>query len=144
MKKPTKAKLKARSLAALEMAAEQRVAYLRGELDLVYTSSGLGYIIHYEGDGDIACDGQKVEVHFVGMLIKKREVFDETFSRHRGTRFQLGKGEVIVAWEEAMSILPRGTEATLIVPAKLGYGPKGRGQGIPPNSELLFYVEIED
>lgn len=144
MKKLTKAKLNARTDAALEWAAETQVAYLAGELELTYTPSGLGYVIHAEGQGALAKDGEKVEVHYVGMLSQNGKVFDETFSRARGTRFQLGRGEVVAGWDEAVALLPRGSEATLIVPAKLGYGPKGRGQGIPSNSELLFYVQVEE
>ena len=142
MKKPTKAKLRARSADRVAYAKELRQQFLDGELDVTYTDSGLGYVIHEAGEGVAPRVGKNVEVHYVGMLKDKPEVFDESFGNIRGARFVLGRGEVIEGWEEGIALLRWGDEATLIIPAKLGYGPKGRGQGIPPNSDLIFYVEI--
>ncbi|WP_116109193.1 FKBP-type peptidyl-prolyl cis-trans isomerase [Lewinella sp. IMCC34191] len=142
MKKPTKAKLRARAADRIAFAREVRQMYLDGELEPERTESGLGYVIHEAGEGRQPRRGQRVEVHYVGMLADKHGVFEESFSSPRGVRFLVGGGEVIPAWDEAMELLRWGDEATLFVPAKLGYGPKGRGQGIPPNSDLIFYVEI--
>ncbi|MGB3799048.1 MAG: FKBP-type peptidyl-prolyl cis-trans isomerase [Lewinella sp.] len=143
MKKPTKAKLQARATERIAFAQNVRREYLDGKLEPIRTPSGLGYLIHEAGEGIQPRVGQRVEVHYVGMLERKRGVFEESFSSPRGVRFLVGAGEVIPGWDEAMSLLRWGDEATLFVPAKLGYGPKGRGQGIPSNSNLIFYVEIE-
>lgn len=142
MKKPTKAKLRRRAEEHEALAKNIRQQYLNEELDVVRTASGLGYVIHQAGEGIAPKQGQKVEVHYVGILAEKPHVFDQSFGNIKGARFKLGAGEVIQGWDEGISLLRWGDEATLFIPAKLGYGPKGRGQGIPPNSELIFYVEI--
>jgi FKBP-type peptidyl-prolyl cis-trans isomerase len=142
MKKPTKAKLRQRSEAAIDFIKETRKAYLAGELDVKRTASGLGYVIHEAGEGLQPKAGQRVEVHYVGILEAKPSIFDESYSQPKGVRFLLGAGEVIAGWDEGIALLRWGDIATLVVPAKLGYGPKGRGQGIPSNSDLIFNVEI--
>ena len=142
MKKPTKAKLLARAADRIAFAEEVRRQYLAGELTPTRTPSGLGYLIHEAGEGVQPKPGQRVEVHYVGLLEARHGIFEESFSNVRGVRFLLGAGEVIPGWDEAMSLLRWGDEATLFVPSKLGYGPKGRGKGIPSNSDLIFYVEI--
>lgn len=142
MKKPTKAKLRARSADRIAFAKQVREEYLAGELDITRTPSGLGYIIHEAGEGVKPIVGQKVEVHYVGLLAQKAFVFDESFGSIKGVRFILGAGEVVPAWDEGIALLQWGDEATLFVPSDLGYGKAGRGQGIPPESELIFYVEI--
>ena len=142
MKKPTKAKLRRRSAERITFAEEMRQAWLNDELAITYTDSGLGYALYEGGEGVPARRGKKVEVHYVGMLAERGTVFEESFGNPRGARFVLGAGEVIEGWEEGIALLRQGDEAALIVPSKLGYGPKGRGQGIPPHSDLIFYVEI--
>lgn len=142
MKKLTKAKLRQRSEERIAFLKSVRQEYLNDELEVSYTPSGIGYVIHEEGDGRKPEHGQKVEVHYAGILARKPAVFDESFGNQKGARFVLGAGEVIAGWEEGIALLKEGDEATLFIPSKFGYGPKGRGQGIPPNSELIFYVEI--
>jgi FKBP-type peptidyl-prolyl cis-trans isomerase len=142
MKKPTKAKLRARSADRIAFAKQIRQEYLNGELDVIRTNSGLGYVIHEKGEGVAPKLGQKVEVHYVGLLAQKPTVFDETFGNIKGARFLLGAGEVISGWDEGIALLQWGDEATLFIPSELGYGAMGRGQGIPPHSDLIFYVEI--
>ena len=142
MKKPTKAKLRRRAEERHALALDLRGQYLADELELTYTPSGLGYYLHEEGEGPYPQLGKKVEVHYVGMLKDRPEVFEESFGNIRGARFVLGAGEVIAGWEEAIPLLALNTEALLTIPSKHGYGPKGRGQGIPSNSDLLFYVEV--
>lgn len=142
MKKPTKAKLRARSADRIAFAKKVRQEYLDWELDVTRTASGLGYVIHEHGEVIAPKIGQKVEVHYVGLLEQKPLVFDETFSNIRGARFILGTGEVIPGWDEGIALLRWGDEATLFIPSELGYAAEGRGQGIPGHSNLIFYVEI--
>jgi len=142
MKKPTKAKLRARSADRVAYAKQIRQEYLNGELDVIRTESGLGYVIHEKGEGIAPKIGQKVEVHYVGLLVQKPFVFDDSFGNIKGARFLLGAGQVIPGWDEGIALLRWGDEATLFIPSDLGYGPEGRGQGIPPHSDLIFYVEI--
>lgn len=144
MKKLTKSKLQKRSKDRIAFLMEVREDYLRGELEFTYTDAGVGYIVHEKGDGAQPNNGEKVEVHYVGVLEHKAKVFDETFSKNRGVRFILGSNEVISGWDLTIPLLNRGDEVSLFIPSKLAYGAKGRGQGIPSNSNLLFYIEIAE
>ncbi len=106
------------------------------------TDSGLKYIIHEPGNGAEAEPGQVVEVQYIGML-PDGTVFDQSFERGRAIAFRLGMGDVIPGWDEGIDQLREGARATLIIPASLGYGEQGSPPVIPPNSELVFYVEVE-
>jgi FKBP-type peptidyl-prolyl cis-trans isomerase len=50
---------------------------------------------------------------------------------------------VIPGWDEGISLLKEGAKATLFIPSELGYGEQGAPPVIPPNSELIFYVELQ-
>lgn len=116
--------------------------YLAGDLSPKRTRSGLGYVIHEEGDGPAPRPGKQVSVHYLGMLVMDGSVFDESFSQGKAFTFRLGTGEVIDGWDEGVDLLSVGDRATLFLPPKLGYGASGAGADIPPNSELLFLVEV--
>jgi FKBP-type peptidyl-prolyl cis-trans isomerase len=116
--------------------------YQAGDLKVKRTSSGLGYIIHEAADGDVPKHGKQVGVHYLGMLVMDGSIFDESFSRGQSISFRLGLGQVIDGWDEGIDLLTVGDRATFFIPPKLGYGSAGAGADIPPNSELLFYVEL--
>ena len=120
--------------------------YKAGELDdeLQTTESGLRYIIHEEGDGPEAEAGQTVSVQYIGRLASDGTIFDQSFERGAAIDFPLGQGNVIPGWDEGIDLLQVGDQATLILPADIAYGAQGSGGAIPPNSELLFYVELEE
>lgn len=119
-----------------------RDEYLAGDLSPKRTSSGLGYVVHEQGDGPAPKPGKNVSVHYLGMLVTDGSVFDESFSRGKAFTFRLGAGQVIDGWDEGVDLLSVGDRATLFLPPKLGYGAAGAGADIPPNSELMFYVEV--
>ncbi|MBB4078204.1 FKBP-type peptidyl-prolyl cis-trans isomerase FkpA [Lewinella aquimaris] len=120
--------------------------YKAGKLDgeLQSTETGLRYIIHEEGSGAEAEAGRGVVVQYIGRLTSNGEVFDQSFERGQGIPFPLGQGRVIPGWDEGIDLLQEGDHATLIIPSDLGYGPQGSSGTIPPDSELMFYVELED
>ena len=107
--------------------------------------SGLRYVIHEEGTGKEADPGMGVVVQYIGMLSSDGTVFDQSFERGEGIPFPLGGGRVIRGWDEGIAELREGDRATLIIPSDLAYGEQGTpGGDIPPGSELLFYVELEE
>lgn len=121
--------------------------YKAGRLDgeLQEAEGGLRYIIHEEGDGPQAEAGRGVVVQYLGRLTSNGEIFDQSFERGQGIPFQLGAGRVIPGWDEGIALLKQGDHATLIIPSELAYGAQGAGSGsIPPDSELMFYVELEE
>lgn len=122
-------------------------------LSLQQTESGLYYIITKKGTGQKARKGQKIKVTYTGKLLDGK-VFDSCIEdvakandlynpqRTYGSfSFKLG-GRVIKGWNEGFSLLNVGDKATLVIPSYLGYGTKGSGNRIPPNSILVFDVEF--
>ena len=111
------------------------------------TPAGVYYTIKKKGKGNVAKTGQTVTVKYKGMTIDGT-VFDSNtdsaFHHVTDLKFELGKGRVIKGWEDAFSVLPKGTEATLYIPSELGYGSAGQGRKIPPNSVLIFDVDVVD
>jgi len=125
--------------------AEQTLAdYKADKLELQETPSGLKYIIHEAGDGQQAVPNRVVTVQYYGLTVEGEENFDGSFTGGRGYPFPLGQGRVIPGWDEGIALLTEGTKATLFIPANLAYGPNGSGEVIPPNAQLMFYVELED
>lgn len=106
------------------------------------TESGLKYIIHEKGKGQLAEAGQMITVHYMGFTTNQSDQFDTSFDDGEPISFVVGKGEVILGWDEALTLLPVGTKATLFIPYHLAYGEQGRGDVIPPYANLTFYVEI--
>ena len=106
------------------------------------TESGLRMIIHKEGNGEKPNAGQTVQVHYRGILEDGSE-FDSSHNRGRPFSFQLGQGRVIKGWDEALALMSKGEKRTLIIPPHIGYGSRAQGK-IPPNSTLLFEVELID
>ena len=130
-------------LPAVEAQAKQTLAdYLAGKVQTQETPSGLKYVIHEEGTGIQGEAGKIASVQYYGML-KNGEMFDNSFSRGSAFQFVIGKGSVIKGWDEALQLLKAGSKATLFIPSSLGYGETGNA-GIPGNSDLIFYIEVED
>lgn len=144
MKKRSKkltAQTKARAADCIEFAREIRSQYLAGDLEPARTNAGLGFVIHEQGGGKPAKRNKVAEVHYVGLLAKDGSVFDDSFSGGQSIKFRLGQGEVIGGWDIGIGLLSEGDRATLFIPPELGYGAEGV-EGIPPRSELVFYVEL--
>ncbi|MDF2695379.1 MAG: FKBP-type peptidyl-prolyl cis-trans isomerase [Labilithrix sp.] len=94
------------------------------------------------GKGAEAKSGDTVKVHYVGKLLNGEE-FDA--SKKHGTEpftFDLGKGRVIKGWDDGVAGMKEGGKRKLTIPPHLGYGARGAGAKIPPNSTLVFEVEL--
>jgi peptidylprolyl isomerase len=107
------------------------------------TASGLTYIITQKNEaGQQLKAGDNVQVHYTGLLTNGVK-FDSSLDRGEPISFPLGRGRVIKGWDEGIQKLRVGERATLIIPASLGYGSKGAGNGdIPPDATLIFIVEV--
>ena len=108
----------------------------------VKTPSGLQYVVLKKGDGK-KCPkyGQTVTVHYTGTLLDGR-MFDS--SVHRGQPASFKIGQVIEGWNEALQTMSKGEKRTLIIPPELGYGVHGYPGIIPPDSYLIYDVELLD
>ena len=93
------------------------------------------------GTGAEAKSGKHVTVHYVGTLTDGKK-FDSSRDRGEGFDFNLGAGEVIQGWDQGVAGMKVGGMRRLTVPPDLGYGARGFPPVIPPNSTLIFEVEL--
>jgi tetratricopeptide (TPR) repeat protein len=109
--------------------------------DTITTKSGLKYLVLSKGNGAHAEINKNVEVHYTGYLTDGK-VFDSSVERGDPIEFILGTGQVISGWDEGIALMNVGDKFKLIIPSNLAYGEKGAGNTIPPNSTLIFDVEL--
>lgn len=102
------------------------------------TESGLQYQVIQEGTGRSPKDNDTVRVHYTGTLVNG-EKFDSSVDRGQPAEFPVNG--VIPGWTEALKMMKEGGKWKLFIPPSLAYGPQGR-PGIPPNSVLIFDVEL--
>jgi FKBP-type peptidyl-prolyl cis-trans isomerase len=93
------------------------------------------------GAGTEAKTGDRVTVHYVGTLTDGKQ-FDSSRGRGPGFSFQLGRGEVIAGWDQGVRGMRIGELRKLTIPPELGYGARGFPPVIPPDSTLVFEVEL--
>ncbi len=121
--------------------------FAKNNLKPIKTASGLYYTIEKKGTGDKPTPGQEVTVNYTGMLMngdKFDSNMDSTFHHMQPFSFVLGQHQVIDGWDEGISLLNKGSKATLYVPSPLAYGPQARSEKIQANSILIFNVELVD
>ena len=103
------------------------------------TPSGLQYKVIREGSGKTPKATDIVVVNYRGTLINGKE-FDSSYKRGQPTEFPLNR--VIKCWTEGVQRMKVGGKAKLTCPPELAYGPQGAPPTIPPNSTLIFEVEL--
>lgn len=92
------------------------------------------------GDGKEVPAGATVTVHYVGWLASNGKKFDS--SKDRGETISFGLHQVIKGWTEGVPGMKPGGIRRLLIPAAMGYGARGAGAAIPPNSDLVFVIEL--
>jgi FKBP-type peptidyl-prolyl cis-trans isomerase len=93
------------------------------------------------GTGAEAMPDKTVTVHYTGMFMDRKK-FDSSLDRGTPFKFVLGGGQVIQGWDVGILGMKVGGKRTLVIPPHLAYGERGAGDVIPPNSTLLFEVEL--
>jgi FKBP-type peptidyl-prolyl cis-trans isomerase FklB len=121
---------------------EQSQAFLaaNAEKEGVQTlPSGLQYKVLQAGEGKSPGPSDSVRVQYRGSLIDGSE-FDSSYERGKAATFRVNK--VIKGWREALQLMKEGAKWELFIPPDLAYGERGRTKAIPPNSALIFEVEL--
>lgn len=108
---------------------------------VVVRPSGLQYKIIENGFGAHPGPYDTVSVYYKGSLINGK-VFDAT---EPGLPAPLEADKVIIGWREALGLMRVGDHWQVVIPANLGYGARGSGNGtIPPNQTLVFDLQVMD
>jgi FKBP-type peptidyl-prolyl cis-trans isomerase len=103
------------------------------------TPSGLQYKVITEGNGKSPKATDTVLVHYKGTTIDGTE-FDSSYKRNEPISFPLNG--VIPGWTEGVQLMKEGGKVELFIPSNLAYGSQGAGGVIPPDSTLIFDIEL--
>ena len=103
------------------------------------TASGIVITTLKEGTGASPKSSETVKVHYRGVLENGKE-FDSSYSRGQPATFPLNR--VIPCWTEGVQTMKPGGKAKLVCPPGLAYGSRGVPGTIPPDSTLVFEVEL--
>ena len=106
---------------------------------VITTKSGLQYRVIKQGKGPKPAKTDKVKVHYTGKLLNGT-IFDSSVQRKKPATF--GVTQVIPGWVEGLQLMPVGSKYEFFIPSDLAYGASGRPPTIPPNSMLIFEVEL--
>ena len=106
---------------------------------VITTESGLQYKVLTQGTGPAPTGDSMVQVHYRGNLVDGTE-FDSSYERGEPATFPLNN--VIPGWTEALKMMKEGDKWILVIPPELAYGERGAPPVIPPNSALIFEVEL--
>lgn len=94
------------------------------------------------GQGQLAQPGQTVTVNYVGVLCSTGKEFDSSWKRNQPFTSALTAGSVIPGWAQGVPGMRVGGRRELVIPSNLGYGKTGQPPTIPPNSTLVFVVDL--
>lgn len=94
------------------------------------------------GTGDEVVEGATITAHYTGALCKDGTIFQS--SHDAGEPATFGLNQVIKGWTQGVPGMKVGGVRRLIIPSALGYGSARAASNIPPNSDLVFDIELVD
>ena len=111
------------------------------EAEVVTNDSGLRYLITKVGQGEAPEKGDQLTVHVMFKLLDGK-VIDDTRKNKEPLKLPVGADLRLQGLKEGLVGMKNGERRTLIVPAKLGFGELGLGDQVPPNTTLIFELEL--
>jgi peptidylprolyl isomerase len=117
---------------------EARATIMKKWPKLTTTTTGLMFQVMKAGSGAKPAQGAEVTVNYVGKFLDGK-VFDASA---KGSPAKFKIGQVIEGWNEALRDMKKGEKRLLVIPPELAYGERGYPGAIPPNSFLVFEVEL--
>ncbi len=93
-----------------------------------------------EGSGDVVPEGATITAHYTGALCKDGTIFQS--SKDFGNPITFGLNQVIPGWTKGVPGMKVGGVRRLVIPAAMAYGPQSPSPNIPPNSDLVFDIEL--
>lgn len=132
-----------KQLAAAKQAVAKGKAFLaanKKKEGVKTTASGLQYRVIKSGKGKSPKATDTVSTHYKGTLIDGTE-FDSS-AKHGDEPVSFPVNRVIKGWTEALQLMKVGDKWELVIPSELAYGPQGSPPAIPPNSTLVFEIEL--
>lgn len=113
-------------------------AVQEGKLDTTGSVAGVYYHILQEGTGAYVKVTDSVTVHYKGSLLSDGSIFDQT----KATPATFPLGRLIKGWQLALPKSKVGGKVRVVIPSGQAYGIRTRSTAIPPNSILVFDIEV--
>ena len=118
------------------------IDYEEGNVEeLVETKSGLEVKVLNKGIGLSPKGGQYLYVHYYAVLLDNGTCIGESFTKGKPLNFTLNKNQVVRGLEEGITHFKKGGKGFVVMPSKMAYGKKGKGD-VPKHADLLFYIEL--
>jgi FKBP-type peptidyl-prolyl cis-trans isomerase len=105
------------------------------------TNTGIRYIIEKQGTGEPAKPGDKVAVLYTGKLLNGT-LFDRILDPKNPFVFRVRRNFVIEGWDQILQLMRLGEKRLVIIPSEYAYGTAGQMPKIPPDSTLVFEIEL--
>lgn len=93
-----------------------------------------------EGAGEVAPQGATITAHYTGALCKNGTIFQSSYDFGKPITF--GLDQVIAGWTQGVPGMKVGGTRRLIIPSEMAYGSVRAAANIPPNSDLVFDIEL--
>jgi FKBP-type peptidyl-prolyl cis-trans isomerase FkpA len=119
------------------------------------TESGLRYVLTKLGKGENAKQGQTVKVNYTGFLLdgtcfdssiesvaRANNVFNQQRMPYEPMEATIGQQGLAQGWQEAITLMNKGSKLTVYIPSPLGFGPQRRSEIIGENAILVFDLEL--
>ena len=112
--------------------------------DIDTTAMGIYYIVHEEGEGPLAQEGDSLSLEYIGYLLDGL-IFDATSYHYEDDswEFVFNSDELIPGFADGVSVMNKGAAIDMIIPSQFAYGEKGQGL-IEPFTTLLFTAKLHE